>query len=69
MDRLFLQHPVFWWKALDFSSRLAVLAVLLGLCCVLVATWFGVRRRWRNWNQAPGVDEEDEDDEDARTSR
>ena len=53
MDSFFLQHPLRWWAGLDLEARVALLAVLFGLCIVLVATWLGVRRWWRHWKQEP----------------
>jgi hypothetical protein len=51
MAPLFLQHPMQWWNGLGTSDRLALVAVVLGILTVLVATWIGLRRWWRGWSK------------------
>lgn len=51
MDSLFFQHPLQWWHGLGTSERLALIAVILGVLTVLVATGVGLRRWWRGWSQ------------------
>ncbi len=49
MVPLLFQHPVQWWHGLAGPERLALLAVAIGVCTVVVTTWIGVRRWWLRW--------------------
>jgi hypothetical protein len=51
MVPLLFEHPVLWWNGLRADDRLAVLAVAVGACIVIIATWIGVRRWWQRWKQ------------------
>jgi hypothetical protein len=48
---LFFEHPILWWTGLEGAERWAVLAVVLGVCTILVAAWIGVRRWWLRWKR------------------
>jgi hypothetical protein len=46
---LLFQHPVEWWHTLAEPERVALVAVAIGVCTVVAATWVGVRRWWGRW--------------------
>lgn len=45
------QHSRQRWNELGLAGQLALIAVVVGDCVVVAATWVGVRHWWRQWKK------------------
>lgn len=63
MVPLLFEHPVEWWHGLSGAEQLALLAVAIGACTVLVTTWLGVRKWWLRWKREQTDEDVPKEDE------